>query len=70
MSEFQTRDDAIRREIVEPIEATGVVEDAWAEFDVEAIADLTLEARADGYRSKVDPDEFWEIVMKNATIVD
>lgn len=39
MKVYETRDEAVRREIVEPIEASGVVKDAYEHYDVDAIAD-------------------------------
>lgn len=42
MSNLSTREEAIYRLIVEPIEATGEIDDAHAAFDIEAIADEVL----------------------------
>lgn len=39
MKVYETRDEAVLREVVEPIEATGVVKDAYEHYDVDAIAD-------------------------------
>lgn len=71
----QTRTEAIAREIVDPIEASGVVADAYAEFDVEAIAGEVI-SYADGYDYAESvyrvnqagfycntwPDDFWATV--------
>lgn len=64
---MRTRDEAIQREIIEPIEAAGedVVADAWAEYDIEAIADAILEYRDGRYVPVVDTDEFWRIVEQH-----
>lgn len=56
-----TRTEAIEREIIVPIEA-GDVDDARAEFDVDAIADEVLGDYEQGYACMVDPERFWEIV--------
>lgn len=59
---YTTRDDAIDAEIIKPIEASGVVEDARAEFDIDAIADEVLGDYEQGFTCTVDEDAFWEIV--------
>lgn len=61
---FSTRDEAIERQIIEVLEAGGAVTDAHAEFDIDAIADEVLGDYEDGYASRVDSDEFWEVVDK------
>lgn len=70
MNIYTTRDEAIQREILDPIEASGIVADAHAEFDVEMIADLVLEYDSingrEGFICKVDPYEFWAIVERQA----
>jgi hypothetical protein len=63
---YTTRDEAIQREIIDPIEASGEVTDARAEYDIEAIADEVLGDYAAGYAPKVDADEFWAIVERHA----
>lgn len=62
---YSTRDEAIFREIIEPIEH-GDVEDARAEFDIDAIAEKVLGDYDEGYAFKVTDDEFWKIVEENA----
>ena len=62
---YSTRDEAIRIEIVDAIEATGIVEDAYAEFDIDAIADKVLGDYDQGFACQVEPDEFWAIVAKS-----
>lgn len=62
MSTYSTRDEAIEREIIAPIEASGVVADARAEYDVDAIADAVLGDYDDGYACIVDDDDFWAVV--------
>ena len=73
---YTTRDEAIEREIITPLEASGVA--TAAEFDIDAIADVLIEymdavdakgrVRLDlsGYRlrSDLDEDEFWDTVFK------
>lgn len=63
---FTTRDEAIQRIIVDPIEASGEVADARATYDVEAIADAVLGDHSVGYACLVDADEFWQIVEQHA----
>lgn len=59
---YSTRSEAITREIIEAIE----VDDASADnYDIDAIADAVLGDYEDGYRIKVDEDEFWDIVVDN-----
>ena len=59
---YTTRSEAITREIIEAIE----VDDASADnYDIDAIADAVLGDYEDGYRIKVDEDEFWDIVVDN-----
>lgn len=56
---FSTRDEAIQRLIIDPIEAG----DATAsEFNIEMIADKVLGGYNEGYACQVDDIEFWEIV--------
>lgn len=63
---FATRDEAIQRVIVDPIEASGEIADARAGFDVEAIADAVLGDYEQGYTCLVDSDEFWRVVERHA----
>ena len=60
---YTTRDDAIDAEIIDPIEASGEVTDARAEFDIDAIADEVLGDYDEGFACMVDADRFWEIAM-------
>jgi hypothetical protein len=64
MSTYSTRDEAIEREIVVPIEATGVA--TRDEYDIDAIADEVLGGAGDGYALTVDTDGFWAAVEKHA----
>ena len=61
---YSTRNEAVTREIVEPIEA-GDVQDAYAEFDIDAIQERVLGDYEDGFACKVTTEEFWEIVEEN-----
>jgi hypothetical protein len=70
---FETFGEAVQRLIVDPIEASETVEDAWDEFDVGRIAHEVIEEasrsrKAPLYRQIPDVDEsrFWEIVERNA----
>jgi len=75
MARYTTRDEAIAREIVEPIENGTATAD---EFDIEAIAEETLAFKVDhdehgnelvltaGYEQIVDADEFWTVVARHA----
>ena len=62
---YSTRSEAITREIVEPIEA-GDVQDAYAAYNIDAIADKVLCGHEDGYMLKVEEPDFWRIVEENA----
>lgn len=64
MTRYTTRDEAIGREIVEPIEASG--EARADEYDIEAIADSVLGDHEQGYACQVDEDEFWSLVKQHA----
>jgi hypothetical protein len=61
---YTTRDEAIQREIVEPILAGDV--DNIGDYDVQAIADQVLGDYSDGYACKVDVETFWRIVEASA----
>ena len=62
---YSTLDEAIFREIIEPIEH-GDVDDARAEFDIDAISEKVLGDFDEGFACKVTVDEFWKIVEENA----
>ena len=63
---YQTRDEAIQREIIEPVHATGVVE--LTDAQVECIAHRVIDTikRPSGTRYTLNPhtdaDRFWRIV--------
>lgn len=66
---YATKDDAMYREVIEPIEASGVVESAADEFDVEAIFDETVtfdSGRQQFVPTAEDPEEFWASVARHA----
>lgn len=65
MTRYTTRNEAIDYEITRPIEASGVVENAHAEYDIDAIADEVLGDYEDGYALTVTTDEFWDVVAKH-----
>lgn len=71
MNAYTTRTEAIAREIIDPIEASGDVSDAHAEFDIEAIADKVIDTAGSIrgnvlFECTVDADEFWDIVAAHA----
>lgn len=59
MTRYTTRDEAIAREIIEPIEDGDATA---ADFNITAIADQVLGDHEAGYACQVDPDTFWTIV--------
>lgn len=78
---YTTRNDAIDYEIVQAIEASGYVKNAYEEFDIDAIADDVLEyvdgwndergaymLNKQGYRlaEDIDHDDFWASVKRHA----
>lgn len=63
---FATRDEAIQRVIVDPIEASGEIADARTGFDIDAIAAEVLGDYEQGYTCLVDSDEFWRVVERHA----
>lgn len=70
MATYNTRHGAILNEIIAPIEASGIVKDAEAEYDISAIADRTIISitSANGHRFYeciVTAEEFWQIVEEN-----
>lgn len=62
---YTTRDEAIQAEVVDPIMA-GDVQDAYSEYDVDAIAAIVLGDYSDGYACRVDETEFWAVVERHA----
>lgn len=67
MTTFSTRDEAINY-VIASIEATGVVQDATAEYDIDAIADAVIGDYPD-YEIAEDGEgvqEFWAIVEAHA----
>jgi len=66
MSTYATRAEAIEHVIIKPIESSGLVDDARAEYDIDAIADIILGDADHGFASQVPPDKFWQIVEKHS----
>lgn len=69
---YAARDDAVDWEVIRPIEASGVVTDARAEFDVDAIADAVLTDTGRGWKAgqefadaETGADAFWNVVEQN-----
>lgn len=60
---YSTRDEAVQREIVEPILAGDV--DSIEEYDVEAIAAAVLGDHSQGFACLVTPEKFWQVVEDN-----
>ena len=70
----ESRTDAVQILITDPIEATGVVTDAAAEFDLDALADalLTYHPSSRTYSlaaAYTDPDAFWAQVEGARTMI-
>jgi len=75
---YSTKPEAVQAEVIAPIEASGMVADARAEFDVDAIADrvIAFEDGVDaggvthlnrqGFYCTVEPGEFWQVVAAHA----
>lgn len=56
---YTTRNEAVQREIIEPL-------GEWAaEHDVDAIADQLIKTEGEGFYLDQDAD-FWEVVANNA----
>lgn len=66
MKTYYTKTDAINAEIIEPIQAGGVVKDAYAEYDIDSIAEKTIGDYTNGNACIVDTEEFWKIVELHA----
>lgn len=69
---YQDRSEAIQRLIIEPIEGSGEVKDARAEYDIDAIADKVLGRYARGYalrwayvEESHGSGRFWKVVVDN-----
>lgn len=59
MTTYETRTDAIHREIIEPLGEYAAV------HDIDAIADELIKATDDGFT--IDPDaDFWDVVFTKA----
>ena len=56
---YATRADAIRHEVVEPLQENA------AEYDLKAIADEVLGGPEEGYACKVGPEEFLEVADRH-----
>lgn len=59
---YTTRRQAVELEIVQAIQASGEVVDAYEAYDVEAIADVVLGDFSQGYAVQVDVEVFWDVV--------
>lgn len=67
---MHTKTDALAH-ITEAIEATGVVEDAAAEYDLDGIADDAYKASGDAWDlTNLDTGTFWWIVQRHALNVE
>lgn len=64
MTRYESLDEAVLRQIIEPIEV-GEVPDARAAYDVDAIAAEVLGGYEQGYAPRVSPEEFWRIVERH-----
>lgn len=65
MAIYSNRNEAITREIVEPIQ-NGDVTDAYEAYDIDAIAEKVIGDYEDGFTCQVDESEFWAIVEAHA----
>ena len=65
MAIYSNRNEAITREIVEPIQ-NGDVTDAYEAYDIDAIAEKVIGDYEDGFTCKVAESEFWAIVEEHA----
>ena len=69
MRTYGYRTEAIQADIIDIIEATGAVEDAHAEFDIDAISDALIIEVPIGTNTEYQVDEdadFWAIVEAHA----
>jgi hypothetical protein len=68
MPTFSTRDEAINY-VVASIEATDEVKDAYAEYDIDTIAEHVIGDYESGYAigedGDTDIDAFWAVVAAN-----
>ena len=61
---YTTRDEAIEREIIAPIEASG---ESKTDYDIDGIAAAVIDTNERGeWFCTVDHDEFWGFVADNA----
>jgi hypothetical protein len=58
---YATRAEALQAEIVEPI-AAGDVDDVYAEYDIDALADVVLGWPHERWRCQVSDEDFWILV--------
>lgn len=65
MAIYSNRNEAITREIIEPIQ-NGDVTDAHDTYDIDAIADKVIGDFAEGFALTVDETTFWQIVENQA----
>lgn len=75
MTTFSTRDEAIYRQVIEPLQSDPDVTIDWerdasdqvrAMYDVDAIADAVIGDHSQGYTVTVDDETFWGVVRDNA----
>jgi hypothetical protein len=64
MPTFSTRDEAINY-VVASIEATDEVRDAYAEYDIDTIAEHVIGDYESGYAIDDDDTAFWVVVAAN-----
>lgn len=59
MATYETRNEAVQREIIEPL-------GEWAnEHNIDAIADQLIKAEDDGFTIDPDSNYFWAVVAAN-----
>lgn len=65
---YSTFNEALHREILDPLEAANNPEDrmtVWQIWDIDEIAYQVIDTDGTNYRCAVDPKEFWDIVEDN-----
>lgn len=68
MTSYTTRTEAIARQIVDPIEASETVADAYQDYDVDGIVDELIHMDGRGFvcAAEHDASRFWAVVAEHA----
>lgn len=70
---YSTYPEAVEELVIEPIEAGGVVKDAYLNYDVKAIAEAVIsdyDPEQGGYHELTTDEDFWELVQRHAFAAD